>query len=322
MENTANAPDRNDLIPMLVQIAQLYYQENLSQQEIADRLNMSRSLIALYLKKAREQGIVRIEIVDPRNNLENLSMRLRERYGLKYAAVVSTVSGSDLLTRRALGQAMASYLDQNLRDGDVLGLGWGRTILEMVGTLSLARSRRIEVVPLLGESGYTGSYTQLNQGVMQTARTFGGMPYFLLAPVLVGSQELRDDLMLDASIHQVAQRWKRLSIACVGIGTVPPVEGQVVYLGEENIPDLVKQGAVGDICARYYNRSGQFLETKFNECLIGVSMEDLRQAGAVAAIAGGTDKAVSVSGALHTGLISALFVDESLARILVEESWN
>ena len=178
LENKNNSQDRNELIPMLIQVSQLYYQENLSQQEIADRLDLSRSLIALYLKRARELGIVRIEIVDPRNNSDNLSDRLCDHFKLKHCAVVSSVSTSDLLTRRALGQAMAAYLDKTLQDGDVLGLGWGRTVLEMANTLTPTHSRRIDVVPLLGESGYTGSYTQLNQGIMQVARLFSGTPTF------------------------------------------------------------------------------------------------------------------------------------------------
>ena len=40
----------------LVQVARLYYEENLSQQETANRLGVSRSLIALYLQNAREAG--------------------------------------------------------------------------------------------------------------------------------------------------------------------------------------------------------------------------------------------------------------------------
>jgi deoxyribonucleoside regulator len=61
----------------LVEVAHLYYDENFSQQDIADRLGFSRSSIAHYLQHARETGIVRIEIVDPENACVELEAELR-----------------------------------------------------------------------------------------------------------------------------------------------------------------------------------------------------------------------------------------------------
>ena len=65
MKKTNNMSDKSQVQGTLVQVAHLYYDENLSQQKIADRLGVSRSLIAQYLKNARETGIVRIQISDP-----------------------------------------------------------------------------------------------------------------------------------------------------------------------------------------------------------------------------------------------------------------
>ncbi len=53
------------------------YEQDLSQQEIAESMGVSRSLIALYLKKAREQGIVRIEVFNPKNSCEDLANLLK-----------------------------------------------------------------------------------------------------------------------------------------------------------------------------------------------------------------------------------------------------
>ncbi len=309
--------ERQDQLATLVEVAHLYYEENLSQQEIADRLNVSRSLIALYIKKAREQGIVQIQIRDPQNVFQSLALKLQERYHLKHVEVVSSAHLSSVLTRRALGNAAAQYLDRNLQDGDVLGLAWGRTILEVVNLLAPSKPRRIDVIPLLGESSYTGSYTQLNQIVLQAARAFNGIPYFLLVPMLVGSKELRDALLQDPSTSDVSTRWERITFACVGIGAVPPAEGQIVYIGQENLSDLIEREAVGDICARYFNDQGRFLDTEFNERLLGVSLDQLRRAKNVLAVAVGIEKSKAVRGALCSRLITHLFVDEVLAQVLL-----
>jgi deoxyribonucleoside regulator len=311
--------ERLDLTTTLVEVAHYYYEENLSQQEIADRLNVSRSLIALYIKKARDQGIVRIEIVDPKNNLEGIGALLQQKYDLHHVSVVPSAHNSLTLTRRALGNATARFVDEILRDGDVFGLGWGRTMMEMANLMAPARPKRIDVIPLLGESGYTGSYTQLNQVILQIARAYSATPYFLLAPILVGTHALRDALLQDAVAIQVVERWENLSIACVGIGSVPPADGQIVYIGEENISKLIKADTIGDICARYFDRQGRFINGEQDERMIGVSLSQLQKARHVIAVAGGAEKASAVIGALRTHLISDLFVDETLAQVLIKE---
>ncbi len=311
--------ERIDLATTLVEVAHYYYEENLSQHEIAEKLKVSRSLIALYIKKAREQGIVRIEIVDPKNNLPQLDAQIREKFQLSTVHVVPSAHKSATLTRRALGNAVAAYLDQRLEDGSVLGLGYGRTIMEVAALLAPGRPRRVDVVPLQGESGYTGTYSQLNQIVLQVAKSFCGSPYFLLAPVLVGTPELRDALLNDATARMVVERWDRLDVACVGIGAIPPAEGQIVYIGEENIRRLVEQDTVGDISSRYFNRKGEFIQDEYAGRLLGVSLEQFRRSTTVVAVAGGVEKSNAVLGALRTRLITSLFVDEALAQVLLSE---
>ena len=165
--------ESSELTATLVQVATLYYEDNKSQQEIADQLGVSRSLIALYLKRAREQNIVRIQIVNPQDQCEDLALALQDKSGLRSVHVIPNPS-SDELVLRSLGGAVARFLESRLHDGDLIGLGWGRAIMESVNLLAPSRPRRIEVVPLLGESSFTGSYTQMNQIVLQMARAFSG----------------------------------------------------------------------------------------------------------------------------------------------------
>lgn len=90
--------DKSQVQGMLVQVAHLYYNENLSQQKIADRLGVSRSLIAQYLQRARETGIVRIQICDPDNTCQNLMNSLKKETGIKSLdVVVENVATSSIL---------------------------------------------------------------------------------------------------------------------------------------------------------------------------------------------------------------------------------
>jgi DNA-binding transcriptional regulator LsrR (DeoR family) len=313
--------ERSDMTAILVQVARLYYLDSLSQQQIAERLNVSRSLIALYLQRAREQGIVRIEIVNPQDTAVEIALELVEATGIAHVTVVpsSFMSQSNALTAQALASTAAHHLRNCLQDGDVLGIGWGRTMAQVAALLPPSRLRDLVVVPLLGETTAINTYTQSNQMVLQVAQAFQAQPYFLLAPLLVGSRKLRDALAEDNVVRQVTEYWSKLDVICFGIGVVPPTPGMVVYIGAEHLPMIEAYGAVGDICARYYDHEGRWIATALDERMIGVEIAQLRRARRAIGVAWGVEKVQAVLAATRTGLMTDLIIDEDLAKALLSQ---
>ena len=82
----------------------------------------------------------------------------------------------------------------------------------------------------------------------------------------------------------------------------------------------MSSGAVGDICVHPFDQDGEVLETPLTDCLIGVSVEQLRLTPCRIAVASGIEKANAVNGALRTGLITHLFVDTGLAAAVLEHA--
>jgi DNA-binding transcriptional regulator LsrR (DeoR family) len=317
---TKNRNDRKpDLLSLLVEIAHLYYDENLSQQEIADRLSVSRSSIAQYLQQARDRGIVRIEVVNPTNNCEAMALEIQDRTNLERVFVVPSTNKYQELTMRAIAGAASTFLEKTLTDSDILGIAWGRTISRIVQLLAPSIPREIDVVPLMGERGYTGNYSQINQLVLQTAKSFGGHPYFLLAPMFVGTNELRDALLNDPAVSMVVERWDKLTTAIIGIGAVPPQPGSIVYVGTKYMRQMQEQGAVGDICGRHFDADGKLINAEFYDRMISISLDQIRKIKHVIAVAGGVEKREAVIAALRTKLFSVLFIDELLAENLLFE---
>jgi deoxyribonucleoside regulator len=128
--------DQENLTSRLVEVARLYYIEEKSQQEIADILQVSRSLIALYLKKAKEQGIVKFQIINPEDQFQDLSNIILQKLGLRHIKIVPTENKSHEFTRNLLADFAASYLDTILNDGDIIGLDWGRSVQAVVSKLN------------------------------------------------------------------------------------------------------------------------------------------------------------------------------------------
>ncbi len=314
-----NDRDNPNLTATLVQVAHMYYEQNLSQQQIADTLGMSRSLIALYLKKARDLQIVKIEISDPQDNCEDLALLLKTKANLHRVVVVPSSHNSDALTRRSIAGALARHLEHTLQDGDCLGIGFGRTMAEVADLLVPTKPRKIDVVPVIGESssGLVGTYSQVNLHVLKIAGTFEGTPHFLLAPLLVNSDVLRDMLVADPNIQPVVEYWDRLTHICIGVGTLPPVTGEVIYIGQENINVFIEAGGVGDICIRYFDAEGNFINNPIYEQVIGINVDQIRKTKHVMAVANGSEKAKAITSLLKAHLITELFVDEDLARAIL-----
>ena len=51
-----------DDVHLMVKVCDLYYNQNISQQQIAKSLNLSRPTVSRLLSSAREQGIVQLSI--------------------------------------------------------------------------------------------------------------------------------------------------------------------------------------------------------------------------------------------------------------------
>ena len=316
-----NEQNNLKLTATIVQVAKMYYDQKLSQQQIADNLGVSRSLIALYLKKAKDLQIVRVEIRDPQDNCEDIAFMIKSRSSVNKVVVVPSSHNSADLTRRSIAGTLARHLEHSLQDGDCLGVGFGRTIAVFAELLAPSKSRKIDVLPIIGESATSliGTYSQVNLHVLKIASSFGGIPHFLFAPLFVHSEILRDMLISDEIIRPVIEYWNHLTHICIGIGTLPPVPGEVIYIGAENLHIFEEAGGVGDICTRYYDSSGNFIDTPLYNRIIGININQIRKTKHIIALASGSEKAKSTAGLLKANLLTELFIDEELARAVLNE---
>ena len=139
-----------ETIRLINTILNLYYVEELTQTEIAQRLGFSTAKVNRLLQQAREQGYVNITIRTPFQHLFDLEARLKAVFGLQDAIVIPAVGESSSSLLNALGNVAAEFLLDHLRDGDVMGIGGGTAVNAVVQAIEPARAYQVEVVPLLG----------------------------------------------------------------------------------------------------------------------------------------------------------------------------
>ena len=73
---------------LMVEVALLYYKKGLTQQVIADTLNLTRQTVSKLLTTAIEEGIVEITVRNPENEKNELTEKLEKRLTLKLSLQV------------------------------------------------------------------------------------------------------------------------------------------------------------------------------------------------------------------------------------------
>lgn len=303
----------------LVEVAKLYYEQDLSQAEIARKFEISRSLVSHLLKLSREQGIVQIRINDSRSHVVRLQRRLCERYGLADAMVVPSSSDVEQ-TKAQVGRTAAGLLEPLLKENIRIGISWGTTLHALVSHVRPLSLKGVEIVQLHGGLG-SGNPEIDGFGLAQKlAEKLSGSYRIIQAPIVVQSVELRDMLMREPRIAETMRRGAEAGIALFGIGSNLPAISSLVRTGaltEEESLALVQEGAVGTVCGLHIDAEGRVSAVSLNRRLVGVSFETLVRIPVRLGLAAGIDKTVAVRGALRGGFVTALVVDEEIAEAIV-----
>ena len=142
---------------------------------------------------------------------------------------------------------------------------------------------------------------------------------FLPAPGLAGSAATRAAIMGDPSVQEVTQAWGQLTDAVVGIGSLDPsplLQRSGNAITQEEHDELSRQGAVGDVCLRYFDEEGKHVPSSFDRRVIGIAPEQFLAVPRRVGVAGGTRKLPAIRAALRGGWINVLITDLSMAQRL------
>lgn len=302
----------------LVEVGRLYYEQELTQAEIAKRMNVSRPAVSKMLSEARRSGIVRIEIKSPLEIDGDLVAQLKSAFGLKGGLIIPAGSIEGNLMSRLLTSQTARYLEGQLPSFSRIGLGWGHTIGDLIDELKTspgAAGDQGTVCPLMGSAANAIKWFQPNELARMFAEKTGYTPYYLHAPAFPMSAENKKLFENTDQYRQISAIWESLDAIILGIGTYPSVPDQATAarFGDK----LRKQKAVGMLATYYYDQSGRLIDSE-NDIVIRIPLDSLKKAGAVIVLGGGEKKLLSTLGALRTGLVTHLVTDELTARRLVE----
>ncbi|MDN6250568.1 MAG: MarR family transcriptional regulator, partial [Tetragenococcus koreensis] len=158
--------DEKARLKQALTVAKLYYEENLGQAAIAERLQISRPTISRFLQVAKEAGLVKIKVENPFVDFQALAAVLSEKYAMDIQVVPDQYQEQKTMLDR-LGAYAAARLTQIVQPTDVIGIGWGKTIHAVTSHLEKQEITGVQTVQLKGSFSFgfekTYAYESLNE---------------------------------------------------------------------------------------------------------------------------------------------------------------
>ena len=304
---------------LLIAVAKMYYEEGKHQVEIAKTLDMSQAKVSRMLTRARERGIIRISVArfDPR--VDELEQELQNRFGLKMAIVVKTSSRAPVKQVRGIvGHVAGPFIAERLRAAELIGITGGRTMKQLVTSTELDTTYPLEVVQLMGNVNTSATPVDaIELGRKLTVRS-GGLFHMLNTPAIVSDHETCRLFSQQPQIKKVLQFYDKVDLALVGIGLL---DESILFdqnvVSRRDISYLREAGAVGEICGRFYDETGEECKTKFRDQVISIELKKLKKVNETVAVVVGRDRSLAIRSAIRSKLVTSLVIDQQGAEAVL-----
>lgn len=306
-----------------IRAAELYYEENKTQDEIGSILRLTRWKVGRLLAQAKANGFIRIEIVHPRARRLPVERRLRDATGLSDAIVVSTagVSGDEELQSRT-AQAAADYLTSLRPIPRTLGISWGRTLHDVSVHLAPGWSSGVNVVQINGGVSLNKRPGTAATTAVMIAQKGGGAATLLPSPAILERLETKRAIESDRAVAAVLEMAAGASAFLYSAGQADENSAHVDsgYLHPDQVTELVRKGAVGDIVGRYIDSNGNIVDPALDERTVGIRLDQLRAAKTAIAVISGRSKHPVARAIVGSGLCTVLVTDEDTANAILDDT--
>jgi DNA-binding transcriptional regulator LsrR (DeoR family) len=294
--------------------AWLYFVAGNTQAEIGKKLGLTRVRVNRLLSYAKQSGLVQITVTGRLSSAIKLEEDLKQRFQLKDAIVVPSAQEGEKL-RNVIAAAAGRYLAQNLRDGMTVGVGWGQTLRHSLSHVPRKAYKRLSIVSLIGGLTHSSAVNP-HETASHLADIVGGQCYYFAGPAFTDSPQTRDALMNQPMLRDVFERGSRVDLAYLSVGEMSRTStmAKLGLITCEEVQELQKAGALGDLCSHWLNAKGKLVDHPLNARAVALSPDRLRKLPHVVLVSGGKTKVAMIHGVLSARLANAIVTDEATAR--------
>ena len=340
----------------IIRCAQLYYgliegyEGGMTQNEVARRMNLTRNQVVTLLQEVRNRGLLEVKLRVPRAlEWEQHVIAAYEGYGIRDVRIVIDTSlpnenhrlksssidnFSEASTIQAVGEEAARYTRNVIPNGEVIGVGGGRTVLAMASALPAGMFEWLRIFPLSA-----GGPIQItaNSVVATIASKCANQDkteaHGLYVPPLTirsidESKKEKEFYLSRKEIREVYEAAHQVNVVLFGVGSLTTEAGRqrtAEYLKADDalIADAIEQGAVGNILQQFFDADGKLVQCQLSHRNLAVPLEHLQKiasefpAKRVIALASGKDKCEAVRAAIKGRLFNVLITDTAIAEFLL-----
>ena len=233
---------------MLARVASMYYLDDMTQDQIAKQLGLSRPKVWRLLRQAKETGVVEITVNLPASLAMPVETELTSRFGLSGAILVADQHDESAI-RAQVGRAAAGLVDRLLPDGGTLAIGMGRNAKAVSQQADGLRPRPCTVVSGIGGSAQVGEGLNSTDIATRFADALGGKAEGIYAPAYAESADVRNAFLTHADIGRTIAHARGADLAIVGVGDAAD-DSLVVGLGCIAAKDMARMQAAGLLADR------------------------------------------------------------------------
>ena len=304
---------------LCARIARLYYESEMTQEQIGELLGLSRMKVNRLLGQARHAGVVQIRVNAPDEPYGRIQHDLLTTLRLQDVRVVSTPPSPGSL-RSALAAGAATWLIEQLRPDMVVGVGLGRTVALMPDAFRINRSLSCNFITVEGVGSSSRAGFAAYNVASRLADAVGATSEIITAPTFVTEPATRDALLAEPAVCASLQRARSADLVVQSVGTVN--RDALLYqhgtLSDDDLDQLQQMGAIGDALGHFFDEKGGHVPWPTDDVHIGLTLEDLRKLPTSVLVAGGSDKARVIRAALRGGYFNVLITDADTAGLLLE----
>ncbi|WP_180272257.1 sugar-binding transcriptional regulator [Actinomyces ruminis] len=302
-------------VRVLVAIARRFYVDGASKVELASEFGVSRFKVARLLDQARSEGVVNVTIEHPYGGDAVLASDVAEHLGVG-EVYLATASPDVVREREALGATAAKYLTSSASRGDRIGFSWGRTLLPMVQ--HLGELPDVEIVQISGMVGNDPRLSPIEMfAQLSSNRRFTTKALF--APLFSTTPSSAESARHEPAVADILGRLQELDFVFLSVGSWnPPISQLIDHLSQDDIRELNNEGAVAEVAGMFFDDDGNYLDVPLNDRRISMSLQELRSARHVVAVAGQAGKTRAIRSVCASGVIDCLITTDEVASMLLD----
>lgn len=304
-------------------IAKLYYKQDFTQSEIAERCGLSRPKVSRMLTEAREKGIVKIFIADELDTMEEMEEQILQKFHLKAVKIIPTPIDDHFLSQQIIAQEAAKFMANLLEPNDIIGVSWGYTIYTIAKAFPALSLPGLELMQLSGNLDSVNKASRADEIINILCQKFNAKTaYTFPCPAMVDNPIILDTMLHDKKIKLLLEKAACCNKAIVNLAAMD--ENDCLYKGgyidEAGMQLLRSKKAAGRICCRYINEDGNVCDEAMDRRTMGVSLADLKKKRFVMTCVSSEKKLPVLRAALKGEYIHALAINSTCGEKLLKES--